>query len=104
MTPEDYAEQMLRKVAPEVLSFCLREGTHPSTSTTKRLKAIDLLTRIASAPKGRRPDDVTVREALAALALAAPLLLDTLHNHSSARIRQRASKLILKIAQLGKSS
>ncbi len=78
-------------------------ATGAATSTTQRLAAIDGLMRVAEGPKKRPSDPTDIargHDARAALSRAAPFLQQMATSHTTARVRARAAKLVIRIGQL----
>ena len=79
-------------------------ATGASTSAPQRLAAIEALMRVVEGPKKRPSDPSDIArgcDARAALSRAAPLLEQMATSHTTARVRARAAKLVIRIGELG---
>jgi hypothetical protein len=95
-----YAEKMqtiIRPTIPAVVKSMGEVATNANTSATTRLKAIELLLRVAIGPSTRpsEPSDVVNgRNARTALSRALPFLEQIVTTHKSPRMRLKAAKLV----------
>jgi hypothetical protein len=99
MTIHDEMEITMGATIPAVVKSMGGVATDAKTSTTTRMKAIDLLLRVAM---GEPSDVVTGRNARTALSQAEPFLQEIVTSHKSFRIRSQAAKLADSIRKLGK--
>jgi hypothetical protein len=105
MTTHNELQTMIRATIPGTVKSMGEIATAAKASATNRLKAIELLLRVAWGPTNRpsEPSDVVnQRNARTALSRAEPFLQQIITSHKSRRIRAQAAKLADSIAKIGK--
>jgi hypothetical protein len=98
------ARARLQAILDDAVKGMSDRATGAATSAPQRLAAIEGLMRVVEGPK-KRPSDPSDEargcDARAALSRAAPFLQQMATSHTTARVRARAAKLVIRISQFG---